>query len=233
LACFGRSGAKLHGDPSRKDARAWDDQETPTPAGPTPVGEVVSIFSPRRGLSALKWYAARMDAATESVFLTAAFGVSKELGAIFEEKKPYLRYLLLDKPNKVTTINRNPSNRIVAGGYLGHGGWRQWLEEALTDLNKHVRYVHTKYMLSDPLGADPIVISGSANFSEASTTQNDENMLVVRGDTRLADMLPRRVHAPLHPLPLPRQDQHPRDPAHPEQRHARAAGRQEAVPARQ
>jgi phosphatidylserine/phosphatidylglycerophosphate/cardiolipin synthase-like enzyme len=179
---------ELHGDPARKDARAWDDQETPTPAGPPPAGQVVSIFSPRRGLSALKWYAARMDAAAENVFLTAAFGVSKELAAIFAEKKPYLRYLLLDKPNKVTTINRNPSNRVVSGGYLGHGGWRQWLEEALTDLNKHVRYVHTKYMLIDPLGADPIVISGSANFSEASTTENDENMLVIRGDTRVADI---------------------------------------------
>src|SRR5262249_25600574 len=33
-----------------------------------------------------------------------------------------------------------------------------------------------------------IVISGSANFSENSTTDNDENMLVVRGDTRLADI---------------------------------------------
>jgi phosphatidylserine/phosphatidylglycerophosphate/cardiolipin synthase-like enzyme len=32
------------------------------------------------------------------------------------------------------------------------------------------------------------VISGSANFSEASTTQNDENMLVIRGDTRVADI---------------------------------------------
>jgi phosphatidylserine/phosphatidylglycerophosphate/cardiolipin synthase-like enzyme len=43
-------------------------------------------------------------------------------------------------------------------------------------------------MLIDPLGDDPIVITGSANFSEASTTSNDENMLVIRGDTRIADI---------------------------------------------
>jgi phosphatidylserine/phosphatidylglycerophosphate/cardiolipin synthase-like enzyme len=32
------------------------------------------------------------------------------------------------------------------------------------------------------------VISGSANFSDASTRRNDENMLVIRGDTRVADI---------------------------------------------
>jgi phosphatidylserine/phosphatidylglycerophosphate/cardiolipin synthase-like enzyme len=42
--------------------------------------------------------------------------------------------------------------------------------------------------LVDPLGDDPIVISGSANFSPASTTANDENMLVIRGNTDVADV---------------------------------------------
>ncbi len=175
-------------DPARKDMRLSNDERTPTPAGPPPQHRTIPLFSPRKGLSALEWYAGRMDAATQSVFLTAAFGVSAPLQAIFEKPKPYLRYLLLDKPGKVTTINRNPANRVAAGGYLGKGGWRQWLEEALTDLNKHVRYVHTKVMLIDPLGDDPIVITGSANFSKASTTDNDENMLVIRGDTRVADI---------------------------------------------
>ena len=38
-----------------------------------------------------------MDGAETSVFLTGAFGVSKELTEIFNKEKPYLRYLLLDK----------------------------------------------------------------------------------------------------------------------------------------
>ena len=32
------------------------------------------------------------------------------------------------------------------------------------------------------------IITGSANFSNASTKNNDENMLVIRGDTRVADL---------------------------------------------
>jgi phosphatidylserine/phosphatidylglycerophosphate/cardiolipin synthase-like enzyme len=58
----------------------------------------------------------------------------------------------------------------------------------LSGLNRHAHYIHTKYMLVDPLGEDPIIVSGSANFSEASTRGNDENMLVIRGDTTVADI---------------------------------------------
>jgi phosphatidylserine/phosphatidylglycerophosphate/cardiolipin synthase-like enzyme len=32
------------------------------------------------------------------------------------------------------------------------------------------------------------VASGSANFSKASTDTNDENMLIIRGDKRIADI---------------------------------------------
>ncbi|MBA3913053.1 MAG: hypothetical protein H0X25_04175 [Acidobacteriales bacterium] len=43
-------------------------------------------------------------------------------------------------------------------------------------------------MLVDPLGDDPVVITGSPNFSGASQSANDENMLVIRGSTRVADI---------------------------------------------
>jgi len=33
-----------------------------------------------------------------------------------------------------------------------------------------------------------VVVSGSANFSAASVTNNDENMIVVRGNRRVADI---------------------------------------------
>ena len=51
-----------------------------------------------------------------------------------------------------------------------------------------MQYVHTKYMLIDPLGPDPIVVAGPANFSAASTNENDENMLIIRGNKRVAEI---------------------------------------------
>jgi phosphatidylserine/phosphatidylglycerophosphate/cardiolipin synthase-like enzyme len=43
-------------------------------------------------------------------------------------------------------------------------------------------------MLLDPLSEDPILVTGSANFSDASCIENDENMLVIRGNKRVADI---------------------------------------------
>ena len=49
-------------------------------------------------------------------------------------------------------------------------------------------YVHTKYMLADPLGPEPVVVVGSANFSGRVDDRNDENMLVIRGNAAVADI---------------------------------------------
>ena len=48
--------------------------------------------------------------------------------------------------------------------------------------------MHTKYLLIDPLSDDPLICTGSANFSENSLTNNDENMVLIRGSTRVADI---------------------------------------------
>ncbi len=141
-----------------------------------------------------------MDRAQSSVFLTAAFGVNDYFAKVLSEPKPYLRYLLLEREDKRTPlIRKNKLNRVAVGSHLEESAFTNWLneeaieeelvqEESLTGLNHHVKYVHTKYMLIDPLSDDPIVITGSANFSEASTRYNDENMLVIRGDRAVADI---------------------------------------------
>jgi phosphatidylserine/phosphatidylglycerophosphate/cardiolipin synthase-like enzyme len=198
---------ELSGDPERPALKAWTVADTKAPkhtpeelltsADPRPAaGSVGTVFSPRGSNQALQWYAKLMDGASSSVFLTAAFGVSKELDEVFRKPKPYLRYLMLDNRNgKIDTIARgieaDSGNEVVSGAYIGEGngkGWHQWLKESLTGLDGFVKFIHTKYMLIDPLGDDPIVITGSANFSDASTSGNDENMLVIRGDTRVADI---------------------------------------------
>jgi phosphatidylserine/phosphatidylglycerophosphate/cardiolipin synthase-like enzyme len=182
---------RLQDDPASAALRQWTER-TQIPPRAIPSGSITTVFSPRRGLAALRWYARLMDEAQTSAFLTGAFGVSAELLAVFREPKPYLRYLLLDKRKaNVETVARNPSNRVTAGAWLGEGGWRQWLEEVTTrqiGLNRMVQYIHTKFMLIDPLSANPIVITGSANFSRPSTSANDENMLVISGNPRVADI---------------------------------------------
>jgi phosphatidylserine/phosphatidylglycerophosphate/cardiolipin synthase-like enzyme len=78
--------------------------------------------------------------------------------------------------------------QVAFGSHLAKDTLYRWTKEKLTDFNVHVKYIHTKFLLLDPFGDCPTVITGSANFSEASTTKNDENMLVITGDKRVADI---------------------------------------------
>jgi hypothetical protein len=78
---------------------------------------------------------------------------------------------------KVAPIPNSPLDRWFVG------------EELSRPTNKgHVFFIHSKVLLIDPLSNDPLVCSGSANFSTNSLIANDENMLLIRGDTRVADI---------------------------------------------
>ena len=79
----------------------------------------------------------------------------------------------------------------AVGSYIKDDTLYKWVRETNTQflgLNTHALYIHSKFLLKDPLSNDPVVVTGSANFSEGSTTQNDENMLIIRGNTRVGDI---------------------------------------------
>ncbi|HEX6901659.1 MAG TPA: phospholipase D-like domain-containing protein [Thermoanaerobaculia bacterium] len=184
---------QLAADPSAEDLRAWNEAHSPLPRDRSQKVYIEEVFSPRSSLAALQWYSEAMDEAKNSVFLTAAFGVNDLFQKVLQEDKPYLRYVLLDKPGKgLDLMERDRDNLFSIGSLLDASeldrwGREKWREEKLTGLNQHVQYIHTKYMLIDPL-TDPLVIAGSANFSDNSTRNNDENMLIIRGDERVADL---------------------------------------------
>ena len=85
---------------------------------------------------------------------------------------------------------RSLHNVVVAvGNNITTNSYDRWLKErAKLSKEANVRYVHTKYMLVDPLSDNPITMTGSANFSEASTNANNENMVVIRNNQRVADI---------------------------------------------
>jgi len=183
---------RLAQDPPAGDLRPENVQATPDLTAHPPVQGVTPIFSPRTQLTMLDWYVGEMDSAQQSVCFTAAFGINKKFDLVLKQDKGYLRYLLLEKPGQSVQgredYRDNPDNEFALGSLIQNDGLGRWLTEKLSGLNKNVKYVHTKYMLIDPLGDDPVVISGSANFSDASTKNNDENMLIIRGNTRTADI---------------------------------------------
>jgi len=175
--------------------------KTPLPAEPGTPG-TVPIYSPRDDLSALEWYARHAKEAERALFMTFAFGMHELFQDAYRNGKAKLRYALMEKMSgptrteaqrkaneaKIIALRRMQANKFAIGAQLREGAFGHWVAERLSGLNVNVRYLHTKYMLVDPLGPHPLVVSGSANFSEASTEDNDENMLIIRGDARVADI---------------------------------------------
>jgi phosphatidylserine/phosphatidylglycerophosphate/cardiolipin synthase-like enzyme len=191
----------LDDDPEYDDLKPSVIQASPVPHGNTLKGTSV-IFSPRDSLAALKWYAALAAGAKDGLFMTFAFGMHSAFQNVYRTSEAPMRYALLEKATrpmkkgpkrkaeeaKIDQLRAQPENRFAIGAHLNLNMFDRWLAERTSGLNRNVQYVHTKYMLVDPLGPDPIVVAGSANFSEASTTKNDENMLVIRGNKRVAEI---------------------------------------------
>ena len=142
-------------------------------------------------MAPLERYVELMKNAGQAMFLTAPFGVGKDLEAELKVDRGVARYLLLDKqgPGDLQLQATDKSLTISVGAFIAQeGGYQQFLQEHLTELNGFVNFIHTKYLIIDPLTDHPVVITGSANFSPPSTNENDENMLWIGGDQRVADI---------------------------------------------
>ena len=160
------------------------------------------IFSPQPSLAALDWYARMARQTRGAVFMTFAFGMSELFRDAYRKGTAPLRYALMESllasgvrkaqrekaQAEMTALRRLAENRFAVGNRIKTNAFDRWVVEKLTGLNTHVQFIHTKFLLADPLGSDPIVVTGSANFSKNSTDSNDENMLVIRGDRRVADI---------------------------------------------
>ena len=171
--------------------RAPNKAATPLPPGKPAKNSVIPIFSPRddkESNQTLQWYADRLAEAKEVSCMTFAFNIDEVFQQVLSQENDVLRYVVKDDPlGEEESIGHDRDVIFACGGYLGEGALANFLRERSNPLNRN-RYIHNKFMLVDPLGADPLVISGSANFSRPSQRINDENMLVIRGDKRVADI---------------------------------------------
>jgi phosphatidylserine/phosphatidylglycerophosphate/cardiolipin synthase-like enzyme len=149
------------------------------------------IFSPRKKLSMLDWYSDQLRETSKAVFITIPFNLDKRFVETLKNNGNELIYVSCDKNIPVfddVAVTNNKFNRLAHGDMLDKDNeLLGWFRERLTGLNTN-RFIHTKFMVVDPLGTSPLVVTGSANFSENSTTSNDENMLIIKGDQRTADM---------------------------------------------
>jgi phosphatidylserine/phosphatidylglycerophosphate/cardiolipin synthase-like enzyme len=187
---------RLAPDPTTDDQQQWlQVNDPPDESWDAPI---TTIFSPHEGDAILKRYADAAASASDALCMTFAFGMNDLFKDVYRLDDRVLRMALLEdygtgrykarEAREIKATIQPRSNVVVSVGCgIPTNGFDAWLAEA-KGLTSNVQWVHTKFMVVDPLSDAPTVITGSANFSPDSTHTNDENMLVIRGDRRVADI---------------------------------------------
>jgi hypothetical protein len=202
-ASFLKYWTELQLDPENDAIKAKTEEISPLPVFPVPTGTSV-IFSPRTNLAVLDLYSNLAMNAKDGLLMTFAFGMNKVFQDVYKNSRAPFRLALMEKATRtfkkteeqkkkaeeaqIQILRNMPENVFSIGNFITTNKFDGWVKEKLTGFNVNVNFIHNKFMLIDPLGNDPIVIAGSANFSAASTDKNDENMVIVRGNTRVADI---------------------------------------------
>jgi hypothetical protein len=188
----------LAADPVTDDVKDWADAENPIPPNRA-LRPIEPMFSPRRGKAMMDWWKTLANVGTP-VFMTFPFGMGKDFQTVYDQSDGILRFALLDKFGNgaskaaaevaLTAIRQYPNiglsvaprdKTTMVDRFDG------WLRESAA-IGVNVNWVHTKFMLVDPLGSNPTTVTGSANWSTNSVNTNDENMIAVFSNQRVADI---------------------------------------------
>ncbi|MFN0113034.1 MAG: phospholipase D-like domain-containing protein [Blastocatellia bacterium] len=147
-------------------------------------------LSPRKTIEAITECAKMVLAGNSIVCFTAPFPMHDELEAALADT-PAQVFGLLNKDGVVgKELHDAPNTKLAAAGAINQKSTLEaWQGELLAESLHHSGvFIHSKFILVDPLSDNPVVISGSANFSSNSSTNNDENQLFIAGETEVADV---------------------------------------------
>jgi phosphatidylserine/phosphatidylglycerophosphate/cardiolipin synthase-like enzyme len=168
-----------------------------SPPASLPVGPGIwPIFSPQPNTDMLDLYASLCKQA-DHLMVCAPFELAPQIQHALENPPAsVLHFLLLDKPsslgsaNEVKLISGEAQNEVSIATTLStplHDFQNRLLESKESFHHAGV-HIHAKIIAVNLLGDDPIIVTGSANYSDGSTTHNDENSIIVRGNTSVADI---------------------------------------------
>lgn len=168
---------------SPKETRAWVDANNPLAFDdPLFVG-----FSPRSKLLDLQAMAGLIDATRRDVLFCTAFNLYADVAEALLGKPNdrILRYGVQNTRSTITGFHRDRTANFTAAAMLNKG-LEGFLKESKAGQEGNM-LIHTKLVVVDFTSDDPVVLSGSHNLSKPASNANDENFLVIRGDTDVAD----------------------------------------------
>ena len=163
--------------------RSWITEHNPM----DPTQALFAGFSPRSGGGDLREFVEIIEAAKKDVLFVTAFSLPDAiLNALLG--KPHddiLRYGLQNTASSITGFHADRTAEFAATALL-NTGLEGWLKENMKGQKGNL-LVHTKAVITDFTTDAPTIISGSHNLSTSASNGNDENYLIIRGETDLAD----------------------------------------------
>jgi len=186
----------LRADTGAADLKKALTELTPVPSPLPPEHRTRPIFSPQPNLGMIDLYASICSGA-KCLMVCAPFELHPTIRkALLKQPAGTLHYLLLDKerslgkPEEVTVQEADPRNTISVATTVSsplHDFQGKLLQGKESFLHAGI-HIHSKIILADPFGSDPILATGSANYSTNSSTKNDSNTLMIRGNTAVTDI---------------------------------------------
>lgn len=163
--------------------RKWLTQTNPM----QPEAALFAGFSPRSGQGDLDEFVGIINGARRDLLFVTAFALPDRIldALLGQPHDDVLRYGLQNTASRITGFHADRTAEFAATALLNNG-LEGWLKEGLKGQKGNL-LVHTKAVVTDFTSDAPVIISGSHNLSVGASQSNDENFLIIRGDTDLAD----------------------------------------------
>lgn len=163
--------------------RKWISTNNPM----APTQALFAGFSPRSGGADLAEFINVINAADKDLLFATVFKLPEAIldALLGAENDDVLRYGIQNTASRITGFHADRTAEFAAVALLSNG-LEGWVKEGLKGQRGNL-LVHLKAIVANFTTDAPVVISGSHNFSAAASNGNDENYLIIRGDTDLAD----------------------------------------------
>jgi len=152
-----------------------------------PASQFFVGFSPRSGNGDLDEFARIIRSADRDVLFATAIALYEPvldalLGGAHDD---VVRFGIQNTKSSNTGFHADRTAEFTAVAFLSNG-LEGWVKEGLRGQRGNLS-IHLKAVIVNFTSDSPTIISGSHNLSQSASNGNDENFLVMRGDTNLAD----------------------------------------------
>lgn len=164
-------------------ARKWITQNNPIRTSDA----LFAGFSPRTGGGDLAEFVNIIRAADKDLLFATAFRLPADIldALLGAEHDDVLRYGIQNTASRITGFHADRTAEFTTPAMLSKG-LEGWIKEGLKGQRGNL-LIHLKTIVANFTTDSPVIISGSHNLSVPASNGNDENFLIIRGNTDLAD----------------------------------------------